>query len=148
MIIDHLKNAHLYFGLNPYFKTAFNYLNEVKAADFEKKKLEVDGSNFFLLYFDTEGKGRDGVKLECHQKYLDIHFVLKGSDLMGYKETSLCTDVDTDDIKENDYKLFKDKPVSEVLINEGYFAIVFPGDAHAPLMGEGKFLKVVAKIVV
>ncbi len=148
MILDHIKNAHLYYGLNPYFKTAFKYLNEVKLSDFEKKKLEVDGSNFFLLYFDTEGKGRDGVKLECHQKYLDIHFVFKASDLMGYKETSLCKEIDKDDITENDYRLFKDKPVSEVLINEGYFAIVFPGDAHAPLMGEGKFLKVVAKIIV
>jgi biofilm protein TabA len=148
MILDHLKNAHLYLGLNPYFKTAFKHLSEVKLADFEKKKLEVDGSDFFLLYFDMEGKGRGGVKLECHQKYLDIHFVFKGSDLMGYKETSLCKDLDTDDIAENDYKLFKDKPVSDILINEGYFAIVFPGDAHAPLMGEGKFLKVVAKIIV
>lgn len=148
MILDHIKNAHLYFGMNPYFKTAFNYLNEVKATDFEQKKLEIDGSNCFLLYFDMEGKGKDGVKLECHQKYLDIHFVFKGSDLVGYKETSLCKKVDKDDIQENDYKLFNDKPVSEVLINEGYFAIVFPGDAHAPLMGEGKFLKVVAKIIV
>lgn len=148
MVIDHIKNAHLYFGLNPYFKTAFKYLKEVKSGDFEKKKLEVDGSNFFLLYFDTAGKGRDGVILECHQKYLDIHFVTKGSDLIGYKETSFCKEVDTDDMTENDYKLFKDKPVSEVLINEGYFAIVFPGDAHAPLMGTEKFMKVVAKIII
>ena len=148
MIIDHIKNAHLYYGLNPYFKTAFKYLNEVKAADFEQKKLEVDGSNFFLLYFDMEGKGRDGIKLECHQKYLDIHFVFKGADLIGYKETSFCKDVDTDDITINDYKLFNDKPVSEILVNENYFAIVFPGDAHAPLMGTDKFMKVVAKIII
>ncbi len=148
MILDHIKNAHLYDSLNPYFKTAFKYLSNVKQSDFEQKKLEVDGSNFFLLYFDTEGKGKEAVKLECHQKYLDIHFVFKGSDLMGYKETSHCKDVHTDSIAGDDYKLFNDKPVSEVLINEGYFAIVFPGDAHAPLMCEGKFLKVVAKIIV
>lgn len=148
MILDHIKNAHLYYGLNPYFKSAFESLSKVKLSDFEKKKEEVDGTDFFLLYFDTEGKGKDAVKLECHQKYLDIHFVVMGSDLIGYKETSLCKDVDTDDLEKNDYKLFNDKPVSEILINENYFAIVFPGDAHAPLMGEGKFLKVVAKIIV
>ena len=148
MILDHIKNAHLYYCLNPYFKTAFKYLSAIKQSDFEKKKEEIDGNNFFLLYFDTEGKGKDGVKLECHQKYLDIHFVFKGSDLIGYKETSFCTDVDTDDLEKNDYKLFKDKPVSEVLVNEDYFAIVFPGDAHAPLIGTEKFMKVVAKIIV
>lgn len=148
MIIDHIKNAYLYYGLNPYFKTAFKYLSEVKQSDFEKKKQEIDGTNFFLLYFEAEGKGREGVKLECHQKYLDIHFVTKGSDLIGYKETSFCKDVDTDDIAANDYKLFNDKPVSEILVNENYFAIVFPGDAHAPLMGSSKFSKVVAKIIV
>ncbi len=148
MIIDHVKNAHLYYGLNPYFKTAFKYLSEINQSDFEKKKQEIDGSNFFLLYFETEGKGRDGVKLECHQKYLDIHFVFKDSDLIGYKETSFCSDVSVDDMTENDYKLFNDKPVSEILLNENYFAIVLPGDAHAPLMGEGKFMKVVAKIIV
>ena len=148
MIVDHIKNAHLYASLNPYFKAAFECLKNVKPEDFEKKKAEIDGSNLFLLYFDTEGKGKDGVKLECHQKYLDIHFVFKGSDLIGYKETSFCKDINTDDMAANDYKLFNDKPVSEVLINEGYFAIVFPGDAHAPLMGTEKFMKVVAKIVV
>ena len=54
------------------------------------------------------------MKLECHQKYLDIHFVFKGSDLMGYKETSLCSDVHTDRIATDDYKLFNDKPVSDI----------------------------------
>lgn len=148
MIIDHIKNAHLYYSLNPYFKSVFEKLNTIKESDFEKNKEEMDGPNCFLLYFDMEGKGKDGVKLECHQKYLDIHFVIKGSDLIGYKETSLCKEVDLDDMEKSDYKLFKDKPVSEVLINEGYFAVVFPGDAHAPQMGQGKFLKVVAKIIV
>lgn len=148
MILDHIKNSHLYYSLNPYFESVFRRLNSVSEIDFQKDKEELDGSHCFLLYFDMEGKGRDGVKLECHQRYLDIHFVIKGSDLMGYKETSLCKEVDTDDMEKKDYKLFKDKPVSEVLINEGYFAVVFPGDAHAPVMGEGRFLKVVAKIIV
>ena len=148
MIIDHIKNAHMYYGLNPYFESVFKYLSEVRPEDFEKKKLEIDGSNCFLLYFDTEGKGIDGVKLECHQKYLDIHYVIKGSDLIGYKETSSCNDINTDDMEKNDYKLFNDKPVSEVLVCEGYFAIVFPADAHAPLMGTEKFMKVVAKVIV
>lgn len=148
MILGHIKDAHLYYGLNPYFKTAFRYLKNVTIKDFEKKRQDVDGPNFFLLYFDLEGKGKNGVKLECHQKYIDIHFVFKGTDLIGYKETSSCTDVDTDEMEKNDYKLFNDKPVSEILVNEGYYAIVFPGDAHAPLMGEDKFLKVVAKIII
>ncbi|MES2131549.1 MAG: YhcH/YjgK/YiaL family protein [Bacteroidota bacterium] len=147
MILDHIKNAPFYFSLNPYFKTVFEHLQKAELKDFENKKTDIN-ENAFLLYFDTEGKGKEQVKLECHQKYLDIHYVIKGNDLVGYKETSFCTAIATDGMEKDDYRLFNDKPVSEINIPEDYFMIVFPGDAHAPLMGTGKFLKIVAKVKV
>ncbi len=48
--------------------------------------------------------------------------------------------------KENDCALYSDAPTSFVDLRPGQFAIMYPEDPHAPVIGEGKIRKLIAKV--
>ena len=47
---------------------------------------------------------------------------------------------------EGDCALYTDKPTTYVNLLPGQFAIVFPEDPHAPVIGEGKIRKLIGKV--
>jgi len=47
---------------------------------------------------------------------------------------------------EADFGLFKDEPTSYITLKPNEFAIIYPEDAHAPIIGNGKIRKLVVKI--
>ena len=86
--------------------------------------------------------------MEYHQKYLDIHILLTGKETIGWKNLSDCkVEKQAFDV-ENDYGLYQDAPTTYVTLHPNEFAIVYPEDAHAPIIGEGKIRKLVVKIKV
>ena len=48
--------------------------------------------------------------------------------------------------KEGDCALYSDVPTTFVDLLPGQFAIVYPEDPHAPVIGEGKIRKLIAKV--
>jgi biofilm protein TabA len=153
MILDTLNNSAAYNGLNPLFVKAFAFLKTVKESDFDSStapvlKKEIQGEDCFALFFNTEGKGSETIIMEAHKKYIDIQYVFKGSDLMGFKPLSECKDVNKPYDMEGDHMLFNDAPNAFVLVTENNFSVFFPTDVHAPLVGRGAMLKVVVKVKV
>jgi beta-galactosidase beta subunit len=47
---------------------------------------------------------------------------------------------------ENDFALYNAPASAYINVQPGEFLIVFPEDAHAPIIGEGKIKKLIAKI--
>ncbi len=84
--------------------------------------------------------------LEMHKEYLDIHIPLDTSEIIGWKQTDKCKEINTDYNAENDYMLYNDKPTCYLTIELGEFFIVYPEDAHAPLIGKGNIRKLIAKV--
>lgn len=148
MILDTLNNSSAYNTLNPLFEKAFAFLRTVKESDFDHPKKEIEGDDCFALFFKTEGKGSDAMVMEAHKKYIDIQYVFKGVDLMGYKPLDECKQVQTPYVEKDDYMLFGDAPNAYVLVTENNFSVFFPSDVHAPLIGKGNMLKVVVKVKV
>jgi biofilm protein TabA len=146
MVLDNLSNCEFYYPQHPLFAKVFSYLRKVKETDFENPKTEIDGDNCFALFFKTEGKGSDKIIMEAHKKYIDIQYVLKGSDLMGFKPLEQCTQINTAYIEKDDYILFNDQPDANILVKENNFAIFYPADVHAPLIGKEAMWKVVVKV--
>ena len=151
MILDHISYRKIYENHHPLFKKAFDFLESIKESDFEPdkfkdNKIEIDGDNCFALIFNGKGKGDSNILLESHQQYIDIQFVFKGSDLMGYSSISECKKIHTPYKPIEDYQLFDELPSTKIAVSENYFVIFYPSDAHAPLIGENELLKVVVKV--
>lgn len=148
MIIAHLNHSDRYENLHPSFATIFNYVKSNNLLEAELGKTEFDGDNVFIINSEPECLSRENQVLEYHKKYLDIHILLRGEETIGWKNLTDCTQEKKAFDIDEDYGLFQDSPTSYVTLLPGHFAIVYPEDAHAPIIGNGKIRKLVVKIKV
>jgi len=108
----------------------FAYLKETDFSKMELGKYEIDGDNIFALVNEYNTKDESEGKLEAHKKYIDVQFVAKGRELMGYTPLENQKVIDKYN-EQNDITFFTgDKSFTQV--DEGMFAIFFPTDVHLP----------------
>ena len=146
MIIDSLRQVHLYAALNPRFPAAFEFLRSASLPLLPEGRYEVEGSDLVAIVVRAEGKTRAGAKLEAHRKYIDIQYVVAGKEEMGWAPLSGCAAVTDPYDEEKDILFFGDQPAPWVVVPPGSFALFFPEDAHAPLVSEGAVHKVIMKV--
>lgn len=130
MIIDKLSNSNLYKNLGNRINIALEYLKLKDFSKMELGKYEIDGENIFALVNEYNTKDQNEGKLEAHKKYIDVQFVAKGKELMGYAplENQAVIDPYNEQI---DITFFSGEK-SFTLVEEGMFAIFFPTDVHLP----------------
>ena len=147
MIKDELKNYSCYVNCNSHFEKAFEFLLK---GDFEccrGKRFEIDGTNVYAESGEFKLRSLKDAPLEAHDRYIDIQYCIKGEEDFGWSERKDCTVRQPYD-NERDIVFFDAaKSVSFSLVG-GEFAIFYPEDAHAPLVGEGTVEKIVVKVKV
>jgi YhcH/YjgK/YiaL family protein len=148
MIIDKLPNAEAYYHMHPAFEKAFAFLRQDGLAELGADRYEIDGDRLFCMISKGPGRSRSEAKLEAHRKYIDIQYVIAGTDDMGFRPTADCELIDTIYDTDKDIEFFRDQPDSWTPVPAGSFVIFFPQDAHAPLVGSGEIHKAVLKIAV
>ena len=148
IIINQLQHAERYFNMHPAFENAFTFLRRDDSAELPDGRHEIDGEKLFCMISKGPGRSRSEAKLEAHRKYIDIQYVIAGTDEMGWKPTADCKMIDTEYDADKDIEFFKDQPDSWTPVPAGSFVIFFPQDAHAPLVSSGEIHKAVLKIAV
>lgn len=149
MITDRLENADKYVQDHPAFARAFAFLRQEGLAALAPGRHEIDGDRLFCMIMEGPGKGRGGEKrLEAHRKYIDIQYVMAGTDDMGWKPVAQCLQPAGDFDLQQDIGFFHDAVGHWQQVPAGSFAIFYPGDAHAPMGGEGTIRKAVVKVAV
>ena len=85
--------------------------------------------------------------LEEDVEHIDIQVLLKGRERIGWLPRAQCQEPQAPYDKEKDVIFFEDTPASYVDLVPGDFVILYPEDAHAPLIGGGGAVsKLVVKI--
>lgn len=130
MIIDKLSNSQLYSGLGERINKAFAYLKGTDFSKMEIGKYEIDGDNIFAIVNEYQTKDAREGKLEAHKKYIDVQYVAKGSELMGYAPLENQKVIDEYN-EQNDITFFSGEK-SFAKVDEEMFAIFFPTDVHLP----------------
>ena len=146
MILDVLENSPRYGALNAGFAKAFEFLSRPDLQDLPVGKYEIDGDRIYAMVAKEPGRRKEDALLETHEKYIDIQFILAGTDTMGWKPKSLCKQPTQGYDQNRDIQFFADKPDAWLATESGAFAIFFPEDAHMPLISSGQIHKVVVKI--
>lgn len=148
MIVDAIKNAELYYPLSPRIKQAFDWLAETDVEALTTGRHDIDGNNLFVNVMDVELKPRQEAALEVHNRYIDIQ-VMRGCDEeYGWSERQDCHSPREEFNTERDVQFFLDVPQTHFTLNERQFAIFFPEDAHAPMLGSGKVRKLIFKLLI
>ena len=147
MIIDTLANAAKYTGLNPLFAKAFEYLQDKDLQSLEDGKFDIS-AGLKLIVNTANGKTAEAslAKFECHDKNIDIQICVKGLETIAWKPREKCVAPNGDYNPEKDVRFFNDAPDMYFQLTDNQFAIFYPEDVHAPMIGEGEIKKLVFKV--
>ncbi|WP_428024849.1 YhcH/YjgK/YiaL family protein [Arcobacter sp.] len=118
------------------FQVAFDYLENISNDIFQIKDKECIkeflDENIFVLKQAYKTKNREDCFFESHRKYIDIQYMVKGSEIMDVSSLDNL-DVIQDYDEEKDFtKYSSKKPFSSLLIKDKELAIFYPNDAHQP----------------
>jgi biofilm protein TabA len=146
MIIDSLENADKYINLHPRFAKAFEFIKQQNLQTIEAGKFEIDGKDLHASVSLKEGVKQADAKFEAHNNYIDIQVCPTGSETLGWKPRAKCVTEKEPYNTEKDVIFYKDEPDTYFQLNAGQFAIFYPEDVHAPMIGEGPIKKLVVKV--
>ena len=147
MIIDTLNNASKYTGLNPLFSKAFDFINQNDVATLENGVIQIEDS-LKVIVSTANGKTAEVslAKFECHDTNIDIQVCVKGQETIAWKPREKCVTPNGDYNPEKDVRFFSDAPDMFFQLTDGQFAVFFPEDVHAPMIGDGEIKKLVFKV--
>ncbi|WP_374165789.1 YhcH/YjgK/YiaL family protein [Arcticibacter sp. MXS-1] len=146
MIIDSLENAEKYFSVHKSFVKAFEYLKGQDLNALEVGKTVIEEGSLTSAVSAKEGVAVADAKFEAHNNFIDIQVCIAGKEKMGWSTRSAVKDPVAEYNAEKDVIFYKDEPGMYFELQPGQFAIFFPEDVHAPMIGEGVIKKLVVKV--
>ena len=146
MILSTLDNAERYFALHPLFNMLFDYVRTHDLSTVAAGRIELQGRDLFINVSDATLKTRDEQKLEVHRAYIDVHIPLSGVEEIGIRSLSTLGNSDAPFNKQDDFALYSAPAGNYFQVHPNEFCIVYPEDAHAPIIGQGQLRKLIAKI--
>lgn len=149
MILAHIEDSERYYSLHPLFKQLFDYVKTHDLSQVPAERITLDGERLFINVADASLKSPEEQVLEVHRRYIDVHFPLSNNEVMGWSPLQgLQTESVNPFNDEDDYAVYAEAAQTYLTIRPGEFAIVWPEDAHAPIIGEGKLRKLIAKVLI
>lgn len=129
MIIDHISHIEKYQCFGPGFESGIRFLVQHQndpAQPVARYKLD---DNVDVMVNQYKTKYPEEVNFEAHNKYIDVQFMLKGNELVGWAPREKLSEISAAPDKDF-YELFGESDYFP--LREGYFMIFFPEDAHQP----------------
>ena len=126
MIVCPWKDIKKYASLLPGIDEAFDAVNALTEYEDKKNYPLSNGNRFFLAVQGTKAPD----VAEAHRNYLDIQYIVKGKEVMGWADLADCKlEGDFNETKDvgfysGDYTFHK--------INAGTCYVAFPEDVHMP----------------
>ena len=139
MILDSLKSFERYITLHERFGKVYEF---IKSHDLHT--LEEGRDNIWCSVSMSEA--REEAPLEAHDSFIDIHVILDGTEIMGFRDRAKCLGVGVNYDEATDTAIMKESPEAFISYSDDNFVICFPQDCHAPLMGTGTVRKAVFKV--
>ena len=130
MIVDTLRNSHLYYDMAPGLDKAFEWIKNTNFDEVEAGAYEIDGKKVVGLVqeYDTQ----ENPPWETHDFHIDVQFLHKGEELIGYYPRIEEMVKSGEYNQENDYDLYEDIEGDYVTLKDDVIMILFPQDGHVP----------------
>ena len=152
MIVSNMERANQEWKYYPEaIQKGLLFIRDTDFTQLEKGKHAIDGEKIFAFYVELDTKEVADAKPEVHDQYLDIQYLMKGDEFIGFAQRDDSNVVSEDMLEEKDLLFYENDVKNECLlpISEGDFAIFFPEDVHRPLVKRNdveKVTKVIVKI--
>ncbi|PKN68987.1 MAG: hypothetical protein CVU52_09795 [Deltaproteobacteria bacterium HGW-Deltaproteobacteria-10] len=148
MIVDNICNWNIHLN-NPVWESVFaeiRLLNE-NTPDMEKK-IQNDDIILKVFSYETFAPADPRAELESHQKYIDIHTTIVGSERIAwYPKSVLSVSRSYSESEDAVYYERKEPPGAGINMYPGIFAAFWPEDAHMPRIMTGGKPELIKKAV-
>jgi YhcH/YjgK/YiaL family protein len=121
-----------YFRNKERWDKAFEFLKTNDLVNIELKKHVIDGENLFVNVSEYNTKEAIDAKFEAHRKYIDIQYVIKGTEMIGVAPLATRDSITQpyDETKDVEFLKFSNETFYQA--TTGNFFIFFPDDGHMP----------------
>jgi len=147
MIFSSLAHARRYENLHPGFRESLDFLAAFDPCT-PAGRYDIAGTACFALVQTYETAPASTRRMEAHRKFVDIQYVVSGSEFIGIcapENQSSITEYDD----QKDVQFFEGKTgVSDCAMQAGELAVFFPEDLHKPGCQLGDKPTPVTKVVI
>lgn len=134
MITDTIANAQRYAALHPDFAEALTLLQTIDFSKLNDGAVPCLNPNIRIFIGSEAMRTQTEAKLEAHLQHIDIQVPLSQSEGYGWAaRNNLKQGLGYQ--AQRDIEFFEDAPIRWLEVAVGEFALFFPNDAHAPLVG-------------
>ncbi len=129
---------------------AINYLLNADIKEEDAGKTFVVDDDFYYIVKSYETKDESECKFESHKKYVDIQYMIKGTEAMSLIDVNRVSP--TTEYNEEKDIMFFENPKEEcatLTLSGGNFITFYPNDAHRPSMkaqNKEVILKAIGKV--
>lgn len=147
MIVDRLSYLLEQHPLDSKIDMGVQFL---KNTDFSGQSVGIHQVNddIFYVVAEYETKGVEECFWEAHQKYLDFHYIIEGSEQIGYEQIDRLTVKEAYD-EDKDAVFFTGEVKSVVAVQAGDVTVCYPQDGHMTgiaIQEKVKVRKVILKV--
>lgn len=130
MIKDHIAHANRYASVHPLFPAAFQWLAEHANQKLPDGRIELEDTQLIAMPQHYETHALEAGMFEAHKRYIDIQYIVSGSEQIHVGTPDAMTLV-------SPYDQAKDVSFSKgtgsiLTVNAGEFVILWPHEAHHP----------------
>jgi YhcH/YjgK/YiaL family protein len=115
---------------------AFAFLKDNDLTKLELKRYDLDGDNLYVLVSEYNTKNPEIARYEAHRKYIDIQYVISGSELIGIAPLASKDSILQEYDATKDIEYFSVKKGITVQATPAKFFVFFPEEAHMPGLKE------------
>jgi YhcH/YjgK/YiaL family protein len=124
---------------------ALSWLKSPETALLPPGKYELRGQSLYAIVDEYMTRPCEACSLETHRRYIDVQYVVRGKELMGYAPVMALEPGLYDEARDVQFHRGR---ADFLLLQQGMFAIMLPGDAHMPGVAVDGQPGAVKKIVV
>ncbi len=147
MIVDSIRGFERYINFHPRFAKAYEFMIKTDLSKLPIGQHPVMGKEIYCTISQSNVQNLEIPKLEVHDSYIDIHILLEGSETIGHRDRSQCNGDNIPYNQKEDIAFLEESPTNFINLEPMNIAVIFPYDAHAPLIGDGTIKKAVIKIL-
>ena len=131
MIIDNIKNLTKYENIHEQIQNIIIFMENFDKNEFKPGRVDINANLFASLQSYKTLPAQDK-EFEVHEEYIDLQYIVTSSERIDFSAKDNYGKAYKID-KDGDFFLTNDiKNYSKLFLNEGDFAIFFPGEFHKP----------------
>jgi YhcH/YjgK/YiaL family protein len=152
MIVAELDHIARQAALSSRLRKGLDYLQNLDPQALEPGTAEIDGQEVYaMIQSYTSRSAAENPRFEAHRKYLDIQYLVSGTEAMGWAPLDqLEVSVPYDDERDRLLGTVPAEARTLVPLGAGYAILLYPSDAHSPGLAAGEpepIVKIVVKVL-